>query len=46
MERKELYSKEKESYFNSMDWGQNAIEDMRNKGINIESIIKEREKDI
>lgn len=44
MLKKDLYSRGKEKYRN--DWGLETIEVMKNKGIDIKSKIKEREKNI
>jgi len=46
VEKKELYSREKEKYYNRKEWGLVAIEDMRNNDIDIENKIIERKKDI
>lgn len=48
MNKKELYSKEKERFFNRNGWGIEEVERMKKKGmeIEIENKIRERERDI
>lgn len=41
-----MYTKEREKYYNRNDWGLVAIEDLRNKKIDIKRRIREREWDI
>ncbi|KYN11380.1 hypothetical protein ALC57_16457 [Trachymyrmex cornetzi] len=43
---KDLYSREKEKYYNRNGWSKKAIEELRNKGINIVSEIRKRDRDI
>lgn len=43
---KDMYSKEREKYYNRNGWGLIAIEDLRNKEIDIRRRIREREWDI
>lgn len=45
-EKKDLYSQERESFYNSLGWGLMAIEDMRNNEVKIEELIKKRNEDI
>lgn len=44
--KKELYSRQKERYYNRNGWSTEAIEEMNNRGIDICRIIRERERDI
>jgi len=44
--KKELYSKERERYYNKNGWGFEGIEEWRNMGISVERMIIERERDI
>lgn len=37
-----MYTKEREKYYNRNDWGLVAIEDLRNKKIDIKRRIRER----
>lgn len=46
MVNKDLYSIEKEKFYNSKGWGLTTIEEMRSKGVNIESMTRQRERDI
>lgn len=46
MVNKEFYSRERERYYNCKGWSIEAIEDMKNKGLNIESSLRKKELDI
>lgn len=45
-DRKDLYSLEREKYYNNSGWEIKAIEDLRDKDINMTQELKEKEKDI
>lgn len=44
--KKELFSREREKYFNNLGWNSKAIEEMKNYKVDVISKIKERGKDI
>lgn len=47
MGKKELFSKEREKYFNNLGWGVKAIEEMRSQdNLDMISLIRERELEI
>jgi len=39
---KDLYSIEREKFYNSNGWGLGAIRELRSKGVDLETIVKER----
>ncbi|XP_020297358.1 uncharacterized protein LOC109861916 [Pseudomyrmex gracilis] len=46
LKRKDLYSKEKERYYNSKGWSVEAIEESYKEGKDVESMMIERERDM
>lgn len=46
MVNKDLYSMEKEKFYNNKGWGLTAIEEMKNNEVNIEQMTKQKIRDI